>query len=242
MALFAAIGDRFISKILRQVASDYNLDFEEMKARYCGESSFELSEPVKPKVPKVQGPNVLEVDLEALPAPVKVPKPKAPAKPKSPKVPKPKVTPDQAFSDAHVYTEPEKLMALSKMKKPELVAECDSRGLDSEGTVAQLKDRVKDAREADPAAATKGKGKTKPKADPKPKKVSLPPPPPPVPLEEEGDTVDEEGDPDKEEVDPEEDEFEVEAEEDDLQARLRKILAEAEEEEFEEEEEEVEEA
>ena len=237
MALFAAIGDRFISKILRQVASDYNLDFEEMKARYCGESSFELSEPVKPKV-QVPKPNVLEVDLEALPAPVKVPKPKAPAKPKAPKVPKPKVTPDQAFSDAHVYTEPEKLMALSKMKKPELVAECDSRGLDSEGTVAQLKDRVKDAREADPAATTKGKGKTKPKADPKPKKVSLPPPPPPVPLEEEDtDTVDEEGDPDKEEEgDPEEDEFEVEAEEDDLQARLRKILAEAEEEEFEEEE------
>jgi hypothetical protein len=235
MALFAAIGDRFISKILRQVASDYNLDFEEMKARYCGESSFELSEPVKPKVPKVQGPNVLEVDLEALPAPVKVPKPKAPAKPKAPKVPKPKFTGD-------TEPEPEKLMALSKMKKPELVAECDSRGLDSEGTVAQLKDRVKEAREADPAATTKGKGKTKPKADPKPKKVSLPPPPPPVPLEEEGDTVDEEGDPDKEEVDPEEDEFEVEAEEDDLQARLRKILAEAEEEEFEEEEEEVEEA
>jgi hypothetical protein len=233
MALFAAIGDRFISKILRQVASDYNLDFEEMKARYCGESSFELSEPVKPKGPKVQGPNVLEVDLEALPAPVpvKVPKPKAPAKPKAPKVPKPKFTGDTE------PVEPEKLMALSKMKKPELVAECDSRGLDSEGTVAQLKDRVKEAREADPAATTKGKGKTKPKADPKPKKVSLPPPPPPVPLEEEDtDTVDEEGDPDKEEVDPEEDEFEVEAEEDDLQARLRKILAEAEEEEFEEEE------
>ena len=236
MALFAAIGDRFISKILHQVASDYNLDFEEMKARYCGESSFELSEPVKPKVPKVQGPNVLEVDLEALPAPVKVPKPKAPAKPKAPKVPKPKFTGDTE----PVEPEPEKLMALSKMKKPELVAECDSRGLDSEGTVAQLKDRVKEAREADPAAATKGKGKTKPKA---PKKVSLPPPPPPVPLEEEDtDIVDEEGDPDKEEVDPEEDEFEVEAEEDDLQARLRKILAEAEEEEFEEEEEEVEEA
>ena len=227
MALFAAIGDRFISKILRQVASDYNLDFEEMKARYCGESSFELSEPVKPKGPKVQGPkpNVLEVDLEALPAPVKVPKPKAPAKPKAPKVPK---------VPGDTDPEPEKLMALSKMKKPELVAECDSRGLDSEGTVAQLKDRVKDAREAAGDGPTKGKGKTKPKA---PKKVSLPPPPPPVPLEEEGDTVDEEGDPDKEEVDPEEDEFEVEAEEDDLQARLRKILAEAEEEEFEEEEE-----
>lgn len=229
MALFAAIGDRFISKILRQVASDYNLDFEEMKARYCGESSFELSAPVKPKVPKVQvqGPNVLEVDLEALPAPVKVPKPKAPAKPKAPKVPKVVPTPGDT------EPEPEKLMALSKMKKPELVAECDSRGLDSEGTVAQLKDRVKDARESDPAAATKGKGKTKPKA---PKKVPPPPPPPIVPLEEEGDTdKEEECDPDKE--DPEEDEFEVEAEEDDLQARLRKILAEAEEEEFEEEEE-----
>jgi hypothetical protein len=248
MALFAAIGDRFISRILKQVANDYNLDFEEMKARYCGESSLEEWEPVKPKGPKVpapvHNPNVLEVDLEA--PPVKVPKPKAPAKPKAPKVPKPHKapTPDEAFSDAHVYApapDPKVLMALSKMKKPDLVAECDERGLDSEGTVAQLKDRVKEARESDPAATkgkTKGKAKA-PKADPKPKKVPPPPPPPIVPLEEEV-VEEEEGDPDKEFEIGLEEEFEEDdtaEEEDDLQARLRKILAEAEEEEFEEEEE-----
>lgn len=178
MALFAAIGDRFIAKILRQVASDYNLDFDEMKSRYCGDTSFELSEPVKKPV-------VLE-----LPA----------------KVSKPKVD------------EPKALQALSKMKKPDLVRECEERDLDSEGTVAQLKDRIKEARtgtvKAPPA-----------KSAPKPKKEKSPPPPPPppAPLEEE----------------PGE-ECEDEAEEDDLQARLRKILAEAEEDEFDDEGEDLE--
>ena len=190
MALFAAIGDRFIAKILRQVASDYNLDFDEMKSRYCGDTSFELSEPVKkPELP------------------AKVPT-KVAVKPKVPKVPKvDKVAEPKALQAPHALT------ALSKMKKPDLVRECEERDLDSEGTVSQLKDRIKEARI----------GTVPVKAAPKPKKEkSPPPPPPPVPLEEEpGDEVEEEA---EEEV------------EDDLQARLRKILAEAEEDEFEEEE------
>lgn len=220
MALFAAIGDRFIAKILKQVASDYNLDFEEMKSRYCGDTSFELSISTK-ELKK----NQLTVDLEA-PAPikaVKIPKPKAPkavdAPPKAPKVPKPTKVPDEPKGPAP--------MALSKMKKPDLVAECEERGLDSEGTVAQLKERVKDAR-----AALGEKKPARKKADPKPK--AAPPPPPPVPLEEEDGEEDENL---KELLDLKEIEEEEEEEHDDLQARLRKILAEAEEDEFEEEDE-----
>ena len=224
MALFAAIGDRFIAKIIKQIASDYNLDFEEMKSRYCGDTSFELSISTK-ELKK----NQLTVDLEA-PAPVKtvkIPKPKAPkavdAPPKAPKIPKPTKVPDEPKGPAP--------MALSKMKKPDLVAECEERGLDSEGTVAQLKERVKDAR-----AASGEKKPARKKAEPKPK--AAPPPPPPVPLEEEDGEEDEESPGTKKFRDElEEEEEEEEEEHDDLQARLRKILAEAEEDEFEDEDE-----
>ena len=226
MALFAAIGDRFIAKIIKQIASDYNLDFEEMKSRYCGDTSFELSISTK-ELKK----NQLTVDLEA-PAPikaVKIPKPTAPkavdpdAPPKAPTVPKPTKVPDEPKGPAP--------MALSKMKKPDLVAECEERGLDSEGTVAQLKERVKDAR-----AASGEKKPARKKAEPKPK--AAPPPPPPVPLEEEDGEEDEDL---KELLELKEfkeiEEEEEEEEHDDLQARLRKILAEAEEDEFEDEDE-----
>lgn len=217
MALFAAIGDRFIAKILRQVASDYNLDYEEMKTRYCGDTSFELSMPTKDL--KV---NQLTVDLEETKV---VPKAKAPkvSKPKAVKVPK---APNEPVA-----------MALSKMKKPDLVRECEERDLDSEGTVAQLKDRVKEAREAS-GIPSKKKGAPKSK---EPKAVKVKSPPPPVVLEEE-EPEEEEEEPDspggiraRQLRDREEEEEEEEEEPDDLQDRLRKILAEAEEEEFDEE-------
>ena len=227
MALFAAIGDRFIAKILKQVASDYDLDFEEMKSRYCGKSSFEMMVPTKQ----------VEVDLEdsdhkgidSKPAsssssPVKAKKTKAKAK-KAPK-------------------EPEtKLMALSKMKKPELVAECEERGLDSEGTVAQLKDRLKDARSGEEPVVKEKKEPVKKKSPKKKatkKKEVIPEPKETEPLEEEDDEPDSPGGirarmiRDAREF---EDELEEDEEpEDNLQERLRKILAEAEEEEFEDEE------
>jgi len=215
MALFAAIGDRFVAKILRQVASDYNLDFEEMKSRYCGKSSFETMVPTKQ----------FQVDLEEPEVP-EVPKKKKASKPKEPK-------------DVEV----KKPMALSKMKKPELVAECEERGLDSEGTVAQLKERLKEARDSDTPSAPKEPAKKKAST----KKKAAPPPPPPPPLEEEFEEEEEElEEPDspggvrakmlRDASEFEEEEPEEEEEEDgDLQARLRKILAEAEEEEFEDE-------
>ena len=222
MALFAAIGDRFIAKILRQVASDYSLDFEEMKSRYCGKSSFETMVPTKQVQVDLEEPDVPEV-------------PEVPVSKKKPSKPKPKEPKEDTSK---------KPMALSKMKKPDLVAECEERGLDSEGTVAQLKERLKEARESDTPAAPKEKKPAKKKASTK-KKAAPPPPPSPEPLEEEEPEEEEE----LEEPDSpggvrakmlreakEFEEEEPEEEDGDLQARLRKILAEAEEEEFEDEE------
>jgi hypothetical protein len=119
-------------------------------------------------------------------------------------------------------------MAISKMKKPDLVTECDMRGIDSEGTVTQLKERVKLARESDSPKA-KVKAAPKPRVPKEPKKKEVPPPPPPVsiPLEEE---EDEEEECLHIEDEMEDIEDEMEFEEEDLQTRLRKILLEAEEE------------
>jgi hypothetical protein len=228
MALFAAIGDRFIAKILKQVASDYDLDFEEMKSRYCGKSSFEMMIPTKQVEVDLEDPDRKAIDSKPASSsstPVKAKKTKAKAK-KAPK-------------------EPEtKLMALSKMKKPELVAECEERGLDSEGTVAQLKERLKEARSGEePAKPVKEKKEPAKKKSPKKKatkkKEVTPEPKEAEPLEEEEDEPDSPGGirarmlRDAREF---EDEIEEDEEpEDNLQERLRKILAEAEEEEFQDE-------
>jgi hypothetical protein len=239
MALFAAIGDRFVAKILKQVASDYNLDFEEMKTRYCGKSSFELMVPTKQVTVDLEESDPVS-EPESEPEVVSPPKPKA----KKAKAAKAKVDTTS------------KLMALSKMKKPDLVAECEERGLDSEGTVAQLKERVKEARESEgDAKPTKAKAAPKEKKAKEPKekkpkaskKKAAPPPPAPVeePLEEEEIEPDSPGAiraamlrKQKGEPEPEEEDelFEEEDEEEDMQTRLRKILAEAEEEEFDDEE------
>ena len=200
MALFAVIGDSFIKKILKQVAFDYELDYEEMKARYCGESSFE----------QIKKSKKLVIDLE-----VPVPEPVDETEVEKPEEPVP-------------------LKALSKMKKTELVKECEIRDLNSEGTVIQLKERIKEARESESTKKTKKVSKPKknpvpdPKKKPVTKKILLSPPPPPI-LEEE-----KEDENDKDictQIEEEEELFEEEDIEDDLQSRLRKILAEAEEEE-----------
>ena len=160
MALFAAIGDRFISKILKQVAHDYKLDYEEMKSRYLGAESFEkqrelqvldLSEPAapvkkarKPKAPSDQVPlskmkkadlvaecEKLGLDPEGTIAQLKERVKEARLHPSSP-------APEPSPSVPSV--------PLSKMKKGDLVAECERLGVDKEGTVSQLKERVKEAR------------------------------------------------------------------------------------------------
>ena len=140
MALYAAIGAEFkssilaelstilddriksvINRTLKQVAHDYELDYKSLKARYCSKESlgeYELPEQTQ----------LVTVDLEpeAEPEPEPAPAPKKVAT----KAPKAKAS--------------VAVMALSKMKKGDLVRECEERGLDSEGTVSQLKERVKE--------------------------------------------------------------------------------------------------
>jgi len=147
-------------------------------------------------------------------------------------------------------------MALSKMKKGDLVRECEERGLDSEGTVSQLKDRVKEARDKEsPASSPKEKKSSAPKEKkekapaPKEKEKKAPapkkskvvvPPPPPVALEEEEEDEGAEAEADEDicqRVDDDEEFVDEDAEDagGSIQERLRKLLAEANEEEEEEE-------
>ena len=197
-----------ITQTLKQVAHDYSLEYKELKARYCSKESLTEFVPRSGQTVTVD----LEVPAEAA---VEV---EAPAK-KVPTVKKTGV-----------------LMALSKMKKTDLVRECEERGLDSEGTVSQLKDRVKEARDQeDPEtkpketkAKPKAKTKTKEAKAPKAKKVvAPPPPPPPVALEEDADE-----DEDEEAVIEEADDEEYADDGFGDAEKLRRILLEAEEEEF----------
>jgi hypothetical protein len=233
MALYAAIGAEFKSSILKefdsllderirtvitqtlkQVAHDYELNYKELKARYCSKESL-----TEYDVPG--GTQVVSVDLE-VDAPV--PKPKKPSAKRAAKEPK-------AASE-----QGDKLLALSKMKKADLIEECERRGLDSEGTIPQLKERVKDARAgAEPVKEPKApKAKPKePKVKPKEPKVKAKEPvvqPPPASLEEEEFEPVCRKCPDEVEDEEEEEEIEVEDELDDedvedRQTRLRKILA-----------------
>ena len=237
MALYAAIGAEFKSSILKefdsllderiravitqtlkQVAHDYELNYKELKSRYCSKESLtEYDVPGSTQVVSVD----LEVDAP-------VPKPKKPSAKRAAK--EPKASSEQG----------DKLLALSKMKKSDLIEECERRGLDSEGTIPQLKERVKDARAgAEPVKEPKAKSKVKPKEpkvkakEPKVKPKEPVVQPPPASLEEEEfepvcrkypDEVEDE------DVEEEEEDIEVEDElddedVDDRQTRLRKILA-----------------
>ena len=159
MALFAVIGDSFICKILKQVSHDYDLDYEEMKSRYCGESSFEKSVPSKKKTKKL----VIDLEVAREPEAPEVEAPEVEAPEVEAPEPEPVTKKGGGRGSSKVV-----LKALSKMKKPELVQECERRDLDSEGTVAQLKERVKDAREAEGTAPVpKPAKKTKPPKKPK---------------------------------------------------------------------------
>jgi len=54
--------------------------------------------------------------------------------------------------------------ALSKMKRTELIAECETRGLPSDGVVAELRARLRDARKAEASSSTSSKTTTARKA------------------------------------------------------------------------------
>jgi hypothetical protein len=248
MALYAAIGAEFksdilaelttilderiksvINRTLKQVAHDYELDYKVLKARYCSKESLgEYELPGQTQLVTVDLEPEAEAEPEITPEPAPAPAPKKVAT----KAPKAKAS--------------VAVMALSKMKKGDLVRECEERGLDSEGTVSQLKERVKEARDKEepvpkPKEKKKAPAPSKEKAPAKEKKkekkevAPAPPPPPPVALEED---ADEDICPRTEDAEDAEDEEWEEADTGaSLQDRLRKILAEAgeEEEEYDEE-------
>ena len=174
MALFSVIGDAFVARILKQVAHDYKLDYEEMKSRYCGKSSYEHFDVPKvvPSVPKVT------IDLEKVPS---VPKaPEVPKIPSGPVVPKAPVDPIESLTTsmsslAVVPSSSESVvLPLSKMKKRDLELELERRGLCPDGTIPELKERVKQARLLEPSVkkARKPKDPNAPKKERKPKAPS----------------------------------------------------------------------
>ena len=257
MALYAAIGAEFkssilselstmlddrirsvINRTLKQVAHDYDLDYKVLKAKYCSKES--LGEYELPGQTQL-----VTVDLEPEQEPEITPEPEPAPAPKKVVTKAPEVKAKAPKAKASVA-----VMALSKMKKGDLVRECEERGLDSEGTVSQLKERVKEARDKEEPVPKDKKEKKKAPAPSKEKapakkkekvKEVAPAPPPPSPVALEEEEGDEDICPRAEEAEGEE-EDEEEWEEADtgasLQDRLRKILAEAgEEEEYEDEEE-----
>jgi hypothetical protein len=196
MALFAAIGDKFISVILKQVATDYNLNYKELKGRYCGQSSFEYwnkSDVTKEIRDMDMGsedePESEETEVIKVPAPkTKVPKVAKEPKATKAKEPKKKKTLDEA------PTKPAKTqMPLSKMKKADLEAELGDLGLDIKGTVPVLKARLKAARENPGNQESDDESPVKPSKPAKPvkpvktkasKKAKTPEPEPELELED----------------------------------------------------------
>jgi hypothetical protein len=272
MALFSAIGDSFVAKILKQVAHDYKLDYEEMKSRYCGKSSYEYYESrakqsvtvdleevaeeapkkvLKGKAPKVaeESPKVAEEApkvAEAPEAPKKVLKGKAP-----PKIPSGSDDPidslTSSMSSLAVAPASSEVLPLSKMKKRDLEIELERRGLCPDGTIPELKDRLKHARllekpvkkarkpkdpnapKKDPNAPKKERKAKEPKTPPNSPAKSTPVPPAPVkaPKPVEPEEEEEEADDRMDLADDQEFMDEMDEEEDDRMNRLRAMLADA---------------
>ena len=162
MAMFAALGDKFICGILKQVAADYSLDYKEMKAKYTGAKSFDLFGPSEHTEKEIE-----ELDLETEPEITPVKTKKASAKePKAPKAKEVKAKEPKAKAKETKKKEPEPKgdapMALSKMKKQDLIDELEEQGIDTDKlTVAKLKELVKGAREKSGVVTVRGGRKPK---------------------------------------------------------------------------------
>lgn len=241
MALYAAIGAEFkkailseldalveerlkrvITQTLKQVAHDYSLNYKDLKTRYCADPSA----PAPPAPPPVQPPSVPAPPTPPQVAPVA-------AVPPPPQVPSAAAVP------------PESQLPMSKMKKRDLELECERRGLCPDGTISELKERVKHARLLEKPA----KKARKPKDPNAPKKEWKKSPSPPAassasgapatsatpaapvapgaplkaprPLEIEDDDVDlDDADEFEKEFDEEDDQGET------MQSRIRRLLAE----------------
>ena len=158
MAMFAALGDKFICGILKQVAADYSLDYKEMKAKYTGAKSFDLFGPSDHTEKEIE-----ELDLETEPeiAPVKAKKTKE-AKKKEPKKKETLKEAPKTKAKAKAVEPKAGPMALSKMKKQDLIDELEEQGIDTDKlTVAKLKELVKGAREQSGVVVAKGGRKAK---------------------------------------------------------------------------------
>jgi len=164
MAMFAALGDKFICGILKQIAADYSLDYKEMKSRYTGAKSFEEYGPSDHTRKELEE---LDLDTEPEIAPVKAKKapksPKASAeKTKEPKAPKKKEAPKAKPKAKAPEPKGDAPMALSKMKKQDLIDELEEQGIDTDKlTVAKLKELVKGAREKSGVVTVRGGRKPK---------------------------------------------------------------------------------
>jgi len=236
MSLYAAIGAEFkkailseldslvdvriqrvITQTLKQVAYDYSLNYKELKTRYC--TVTPPAPPPSPVAPPAQPPAKPPV---APPTP-----PQVPPTPPVPQVPSAAAGPPVA---------PESQLPMSKMKKRDLEIECERRGLCPDGTISELKERVKHARLLEKPAkkARKPKDPNAPKKERKKKEVSPSPPAAssasaapaaPVkasrPLEIEDDEEDNLDDADEfeKEFDEEDDQGET------MQSRIRRLLA-----------------
>ena len=240
-ALLDARIQGVIEGTLKKVADDYKLSYGELKMRYTLTPIKTVTVDLEDEEchESAEHSAITETFARTPDAPVaKVVTPDAPAK----------VAPEQ--------------LPMSKMKKRDLELECERRGLCPDGTISELKERVKQARLLEKPAkkARKPKDPNAPKKERKPKdpnapkkvpKVQEAPPPAPVvvPLEDEEFypckpcVVPEREEPEE----PEEPEEELGLEDEDLEdednsmkARLRKILQDAgeldEDEEFEDEE------
>jgi len=146
--LLAKISDMSIREIvawtvketLKQVAHDHQLIFKDLKTEYIDEPLTCLGTPPSSDLEDLEGAmhprdrRSLE-ETEVVPEVVK-----APPKPKSKAVPKVTESKPEVKAKAAPAAK-----SYAKMKKDDLVRECDERGLSSDGTCADLRDRLKGA-------------------------------------------------------------------------------------------------
>ena len=150
-----------VKQTLKQVAHDYDLSYKELKVAYLDTESVPTPEP--------------EAEVEPTPEPTPEPKAKSKAKPKksvpketpAPKAPEPVKAAEKSKPEP-VQAAPVKT-ALSKMKKDECLSECRRLGLSTDGTVPQLRERIREALKGGGAPPVSS-GPDAPKATPPPKK------------------------------------------------------------------------
>ena len=170
MALFAAIGGDFTSAVMQQLQIEINERVQVLAAEMTLKMKSIVEENAKIIINKTLKQVCHDHDLPYKEVKARYCDPSSfDFYPDTVEKPVPVEKPVMTFTLAknpEIVQKP-----LSKMKKADLVSECDLRGLDSEGTIPQLKERIKEARELEAPVGGAAKPK-KPRADPvsKPKK------------------------------------------------------------------------